>query len=259
MAKNKKTDTEVVEVPKLNVEEQKALVLEEIQRFVLLAKQKEFLTFEEINELLPPEIVSAEALDQFMHGMETHSVKIMEQSSIKDKEENEFALDSNKEDAEEEEEAEETGDVKGNDPVRLYLRKMGSVSLLTREGEVEIARRIEEGERKIVRAIMLSPMGTYELIQLGEYLAKGRIKIKSIFRGLEDEETQYDEKEYIEKINTLIGEVKKYEKKVKKAFEQLRDETLSDAGYKALNDELTSSAEIPACSKERPRACKDDS
>jgi len=223
----------------LSTAAQKAMIAEEIQKLVTLAKQKDFLTFEEINDLLPPEIISAEALDQLMHGLETHSVKIIELSSTKDKEEGEeFALDSSKEEEEEEHEAEETGDAKGNDPVRLYLRKMGSVSLLTREGEVEIAQRIEAGERKIVRAILLSPLGTFEIVQLGEYLAKGRIKVKSIFRGLEDEDTQYDEKEYIEKINTLIGEVRKYEKKIKKTFESLRDEKISDGEYKKLNEEL---------------------
>src|SRR5690606_35261 len=122
-------------------------------------------------------------------------------------------------DEDEEEEEEEDTDPKANDPVRLYLRKMGSVALLTREGEVEIAQRIEKGEREIVRAILMSPIGTREIIELGKRLDEGRIKVKAIFRGLEDEETQYDEKEYIEKIHELIGHVKRYEKKAKKYFE----------------------------------------
>ncbi len=240
MVKNNITDTENAEAMKLSVEEQKNLIHEEIQRFISLAKQKEFVTYEEINELLPAEIVSAEALDMFMTGMETHSVKIVDAAGINDKDSEEFALDSGKDDDDEDEAEEkaEASDAKGNDPVRLYLRKMGSVSLLTREGEVEIAQRIEEGERKIVRAILLSPLGTFEIIQLGNYLDQGRIKVKSIFRGLEDEETQYDEKEYIEKIHTLIGEVKKFEKKLKPTFEALRNEGISEADYTRLRDEL---------------------
>src|SRR5690606_7828841 len=119
-----------------------------------------------------------------------------------DEDEEFFLGDPNKdEDDEEEEEKESEGDAKNNDPVRLYLRKMGSVSLLTREGEVEIARRIEAGEREIVRAILMSPIGTNEIIQLGKRLDEGRVKEKAIFRGLEDEEPQYDEQEYIEKIH----------------------------------------------------------
>jgi RNA polymerase primary sigma factor len=135
--------------------------------------------------------------------------------------------DAEEEEKDEDEEKSEDEDMKGNDPVRLYLRKMGSVSLLTREGEVEIARRIEKGEREIVRAILLSPIGTQEIIQLGERLDQGRIKVKAIFRGLEDEETQYDEQEYIETVHSLIDEVKKYQKKAAKAFSVLREEGLN--------------------------------
>ena len=85
---------------------------------------------------------------------------------------------------------------------------MGSVSLLTREGEVEIAKKIEEGELEILKVILSSPLGTNEIINIGDRLQKGRIKVKSIFRGLEDEDTTYDEKEYTNKIYTLIGHVK---------------------------------------------------
>jgi RNA polymerase primary sigma factor len=132
-----------------------------------------------------------------------------------------FLADPDKEDEEsDEEEKAESEDVKGNDPVRLYLRKMGSVSLLTREGEVEIARRIEKGEREIVRAILMSPIGTVEIINLGKRLDEGRIKVKSIFRGLEDEDTQYDEKEYIDKIHELIGKVTEYQDSCSKSIFQ---------------------------------------
>jgi RNA polymerase primary sigma factor len=127
------------------------------------------------------------------------------------------------------EEKEEVEDVKGNDPVRLYLRKMGSVSLLTREGEVEIAKRIEDGEREIVKAILMSPLGTYEIINLGKRLDEGRIKVKSIFRGLEDEDTQYDEQEYIEKIHQLIGKVTEYQKQAQPFFDVFRKETSTSA------------------------------
>ena len=122
---------------------------------------------------------------------------------------------------------------------------MGSVSLLTREGEVEIARRIEAGEREIVRAILMSPIGAREIIDLGTRLDEGRIKVKAIFRGLEDEETQYDEKEYIEKIHELIGHVKKYQKKAQKHFDLIRTNPSgtkqvkeAQSSLQGLNDEL---------------------
>ncbi len=211
----------------LSVDEQKTLVREEIERFAQLAKQNGgAVTVAEIDELLPPEIIEASILDMFMQALEVKGIVITEHDEMQASNEED---DSN----DEEEKEESTDDVKGNDPVRLYLRKMGSVSLLTREGEVEIAKRIEEGERQIVRAILMSPLGSEEIIQLGDRVDQGRIKVKSIFRGLEDEETQYDEKEYIEKIHELIGEVRKYEKKVKKHFEVLANESSSPSDKEA--------------------------
>ena len=235
--------------------EQQNLIKEEIQRFIKLARDKGFLTIEEINDLLPAEIVDATALDSFMQALEVNGVIITELSAQKKEEDGEqgaFLADPDKENEEEADEDEKVDedDVKGNDPVRLYLRKMGSVSLLTREGEVEIARRIEKGEREIVKAILLSPIGTQEIIQLGVRLDQGRIKVKAIFRGLEDEETQYDEQEYIEKIHQLIGQVKDYQAKAGKYFEVLRQEGLNhkvkvenEKGLMELNNEVMANFE----------------
>jgi RNA polymerase primary sigma factor len=225
----------------LSIKQQEAIIVEEIQRFIALSKTKEELTIEEINEQLPAEVVSPEVLDSFMQALEKADVKISELSALKEGEEGEggaFLADPNKDEEDEEEEKAETEDSKGNDPVRLYLRKMGSVSLLTREGEVEIAQRIEQGEREIVKAILLSPLGTWEIIQLGERMKSGRLKVRSIFRGLEDEETQYNEQEYIDKINQLIGEVKKYQKKTEKIFSVLRSEASPEASVKKAQEEL---------------------
>lgn len=212
---------------KLSVTEQEALIKEEIVRFLKSAKEKGALTIEEINEQLPLEIQSPGVLDSFMQALEANGVVISDHSekSSGDDEATGFLADPDSE--EEDQESEEEGeveDVKGNDPVRLYLRKMGSVSLLTREGEVEIARRIEDGEREIVRAILLSPLGTYEIINLGRRLDEGRIKVKAIFRGLEDEDTQYDEQEYIQKIHELIGRVTEYQIAAADHFAVLRKE-----------------------------------
>lgn len=225
----------------LSVDEQLAVVKEEIQRLTKAAKDRGAITIEEINESLPPEIIAASVLDHLMQSMELAGVNITEPSENKKEEEDgeSFFLDDSASNAkEEQEEEEEVADTRSNDPVRLYLRKMGSVSLLTREGEVEIARRIEQGEREIVRAILKSPIGISEIIQLGQRLDAGRIKVKAIFRGLEDEETQYDENEYIEKIHELIGHVKKYEKKVKRLFPIIMEGKAETAEYKAADEEL---------------------
>ena len=159
------TTNETVNTPgqALSAQEQQVLIKDEIQRFIKLAKDKGFLTIEEINDLLPAEIVASTVLDHFMQALEVNGVIITELNANKKDGEEEasgFLADPDKEDEEEadDDEKADEDDVKGNDPVRLYLRKMGSVSLLTREGEVEIARRIEKGEREIVKApSLLSP------------------------------------------------------------------------------------------------------
>ncbi len=223
----------------LSLQEQEVVIREEIQRFLKLAKEKGALTIEEINEQLPPEILAPSVLDSFMQAMEINGVVISDLSETsKEEGEDGFLANPDSDDEEDEEEVADSEDVKGNDPVRLYLRKMGSVSLLTREGEVEIARRIEKGEREIVRAILLSPLGTYEIIQLGKRLDEGRIKVKAIFRGLEDEETQYDEKEYIDKIHELIGRVTEYQKASEKLFLVLRREETNTPARQAAMKEL---------------------
>ncbi|MEK7356363.1 MAG: sigma-70 factor domain-containing protein, partial [Bdellovibrionota bacterium] len=215
----------------LTVAEQAEAIRDEILRFTKLARDKGFLTIEEINDLLPAEILDASVLDAFMQALEVGGVIITELVAKKEEEgeAGTFLADPSKEEEEDDDDDDKPGeeDAKGNDPVRLYLRKMGSVSLLTREGEVEIARRIEKGEREIVKAILASPIGSDEIIQLGTRLAQGRIKVKAIFRGLEDEETQYNEQEYIDKIHELIGHVQEYKKKAAKYFSVLRQENLN--------------------------------
>ncbi len=241
MAKERAQNAKESKVKELTAEAQIALIAEEVQRFIALHKQKGELTIEEVNELLPAEIISAKALDLLMQALDANAVKITDSSKDKDAvegSEGQFLLDKGDKEEEEEETVATADDIRGSDPVRLYLRKMGSVSLLTREGEVEIARRIEKGEREIVRAILLSPVGTTEIIQLGARLAAGRIKVKSIFRGLEDEETRYDEKEYIEKIHELIGHVTDYQNKVEGAFKVLREENATEDKRKKAQEQV---------------------
>jgi RNA polymerase primary sigma factor len=220
------------------LEQQLEAIKEEIQRVTKISKEKGSISIAEINDLLPPEIIAATALDQLMQGFEVAGVVFTDstENNKEDEEDQFFLADPAK--AEEEEEAEVEEDTRSNDPVRLYLRKMGSVSLLTREGEVEIARRIEDGEREIVRAILMSPIGTNEIILLGKRLDEGRIKVKSIFRGLEDEETQYDEQEYIEKIHELIGHVRRYQKKAAKTFSTMKENAPSTLAFKKAEEEL---------------------
>jgi RNA polymerase primary sigma factor len=126
---------------------------------------------------------------------------------------------------------------KSNDPVRMYLRKMGSVALLTREGEVEIAKRIEEGENEILSAILSSPVAVREIIEIGERLRNHKIRVKDIVRDAEDEEHEFDEEEADRRIIRLIDRVKRLDKKNGELVEERK--TAVEVRRKLIDKELS--------------------
>ena len=218
------------------------LMEKELEKLVSLAGRNEnILHIDELNEQLSPELTDAKVLDQLMLTLEKKAIEIKYPSLLKNGKLSEEVLFSESDKEEDEGEGELRG-YRNNDPVRLYLRKMGGVSLLDRKGEVDIARRIEKGEREIMRAILMCPMGISEVIRLGDHLKCGRLKVKSIFRGLEDEEHRYNEEEYLNKIFELIGHIKKYQKKTSKFFLKIKDKSKnvkkSEQALVKLNNEL---------------------
>ena len=192
------------------------------------AKPKGFMTYDEVNDALPHDLTSsADQLDD-MIGIGDEDIEIVDATTqvkiapkrIADEE----ALEHKKVPTRGNEEAADDGDAyysKSNDPVRMYLRKMGTVSLLTREGEVEIAKRIENGEHQVLAAILSSPIAVREIIDIGEKLKKHKIRVKEIIRDAEetDENVQFDEEEADRRIIRLIDKVKGRNKKL----EELRD------------------------------------
>ena len=97
---------------------------------------------------------------------------------------------------------------KTGDPVKMYLREMGLVSLLSREGEVEIAKKIEEGARETMSAIFRLPASIHEVFSVGEKLDSGELRIKSIVDSVEDEEGFMEEDEHKERVLKLIARIR---------------------------------------------------
>jgi RNA polymerase primary sigma factor len=188
----------------------------EIKKLLDMGVQRGYLTFEEVNELLPPEIITPEAIDEIMVLLGENEIEVIDSTKRPkgeaegDEEEAEEAPAAAAPAAgEEAEEAPPAADyARGADPVKLYLKKMGSVSLLTREGEVEIAKRIEEGEIEILRALLASKLGTLAIVELGERLETQRTKVKDVIRGVDEEISPDDEKAYLEKVLAAIAKVK---------------------------------------------------
>ena len=192
----------------------------DIKKLLDLGVQRGFLSYIEVHELLPTEMVTPEEVDEVMVMLAENEIEITDgrrrPEDGDEKEEDSLLEDLAQEpQAEEELQSDESGDLvstaeyaKGTDPVKLYLKKMGSVSLLTREGEVEIAKRIEEGELEILRALLASRLGTMAIVELGERLETAKTKVKDVIRGVEDEVSPEDEKEYLDKVIRAVSKVK---------------------------------------------------
>ena len=190
----------------------------DIKKLLDLGVQRGFLTAEEVNELMPPDLILPESIDQVMDLLGENEIEVLDAGKRpKDSEEEEsedagltigVAPLAGGEEAAEEAPAAGEDLARGADPVKLYLKKMGSVSLLTREGEVEIAKRIEQGEIEILRALLASSLGTLAIVELGERLSTGRTKVKDVVRGVDEEISIDDEKVFLERILAAISKVK---------------------------------------------------
>ena len=194
--------------------------IEEVQQLIDLGKEKGYLTYDEVNDILPADMVSSEQLDDVMSMFGEMDIEVVdaEQKSTSNKQQAQGSSSSD----DSEEEAEFDADVMGrtSDPVRMYLREMGQVSLLTREGEVEIAKRIEEGEALVARVIVKTPIAFKEVVTLGERHQKGQISVAEITKDYDEEEGSEAEERHRERVVALIEEIKtRYER-----FMALRDE-----------------------------------
>jgi RNA polymerase primary sigma factor len=174
----------------------------EVKALMERGREKGFLTYDEVNDALPGDIVSSDQIDDVMSMFGDHDIEVVDDAKkmkLPDKPpEPEAAKDAE----EQEEEKEDPGIGKSNDPVRMYLRKMGSVSLLTREGEVEIAKRIEEGEKEVLASVLSSSLAIREILDLGERLRKGKIRVREIIKD-SGEDAQNEREEESEESDEL--------------------------------------------------------
>jgi RNA polymerase primary sigma factor len=162
---------------------------DDIKKLIDTGKEKGYLTYDQVNELIPHDVVSPEDLDDLLTTIGTQGIDVLEGPKLPSS-----ALDKKFEDAEEGSEDVELDLTPGalektNDPVRMYLREMGTVPLLTREGEVEIAKRIERGQIRVLKALSRSPIVIRELLAMGEDLKKGVRSIKEVVTFDEEEIT----------------------------------------------------------------------
>jgi RNA polymerase primary sigma factor len=166
----------------------------EFSKLLIKGKDQSFLTPEEINDAIPASIVSPEAIDEVMMKLQEARISVELNAQDDEDEEEGIRLDGT-EIIEETLSKEEKAELRSasTDPVKLYLKRMGSVALLTREGEVVIAKEIEEGEREIVLSSLSSTHAMKEIIRLKEKISSQDNTeefVKDLVRGLDDESTK---------------------------------------------------------------------
>ncbi len=197
-----------------------------VKQLIAVGKERGYLLYDEVNDSLPAEVHSSEEIDDLLTTFERNGIEIYEDAaSAKAARAVEVSVERGDRDGvvKDDAHAEEGGSgsdldltpgslEKTNDPVRMYLREMGTVPLLTREGEVTIAKRIERGQLVVMKAITRSPIVIKELIAVGDDLRKGARSIKEI--------VQFDDEELTEeKIANKTKQTLKYIEKIAKLYE----------------------------------------
>jgi RNA polymerase primary sigma factor len=178
---------------------------DEVRQLITMGKEKGYLLYEEVNDMLPSDLSSSDELDDIFSMFGSMGIEVVDSEQ------------KYREKAEGEEGAEldlTPGALdKTNDPVRMYLREMGTVPLLTREGEVEIAKRIERGKNAMLRAIARTPMAAQEVAKHGERLAAREVNLREVVVFNEEEITE-------EKLEAKIRESLKLIDKVAVAHDE---------------------------------------
>ena len=214
---------------------------EDVHGLIEAGKEKGYLTYGDVNDALPDEIGSADDLDDLITTIGTQGIDL---------------LDAPKFPGDKEFELEEGEDVeldltpgtleKTNDPVRMYLREMGTVPLLTREGEVEIAKRIERGQMRVLKAISRSPIVIREIAALGEDLKRGVRNVKEVVIFDEEELTEEVVQARVKATVARTDALVKHQKKIA----QLEEKQAAISSRQQDQGEGSAAAALGDCARE---------
>jgi RNA polymerase primary sigma factor len=249
----------------------------EVQQLIHLGKERGFLTYEEVNDALPDDVVSPEQLDDVLSMFDEMDIEVVGEEDEATKGtatagkkksggSSASAAASNDKDASDDDDADDKPEPpeaedppptaaaietevggKSTDPVRLYLRKMGSVALLTREGEVEIAKKIESGEDEILRIFLKTRICLDEFLDMGDKISKNKMRVADLVKDFDDieEGEGLDESEYRLKVLKLMSRTRTLAKSYKNlvnrsANERLRKENRDKAAQEgnAVREEM---------------------
>ncbi|HJZ81584.1 MAG TPA: RNA polymerase sigma factor RpoD [Pyrinomonadaceae bacterium] len=206
-----------------------------MDRLLQLGGDKKFLSYDDLNRELPENVVSPDDIEDVLQKLDASNIHVADSDERLIEQAAAIATDDEESDEDLELDLSAGALEKTNDPVRLYLREMGVVPLLTREGEVAIAKRIERGQIKTQKAIARSPIAVGELLKIGEELQAGNLNIREVVTFSEQAELAGEEdkaEEYREWTIEGIENINKLFKNALKEWAKLRAETKLTRGKK---------------------------
>ncbi len=209
---------------------------EGLKELLVLGKEKGYLLYDEVNDALPDDIQSAEELDAIFELFGDAGIEVIDSEQQFDAAKNQVRPKAG-ENGRGVETVEESLE-KTNDPVRMYLREMGTVPLLTREGEVEIAKRIEKGQAVVLKALSRSPVVVAEIQKYALQLKEATLNIKTFVLFPEDEITEELLQRRRRSILRRINEIRKLEVEATRIRRRLRRATKDTSNYKKLLSNL---------------------
>jgi RNA polymerase primary sigma factor len=209
-----------------------------MDRLLAMGKRKKFLSFDELNREIPENMMSPDELEDVLERLEGANISVAESDSQLLEQASALATDDDETVDEDDLDLDLSAGTldKSNDPVRLYLREMGIVPLLTREGEVTIAKRIERGQIKTQKALSRSPIAVERLLKMGDDLAKGKQSIRETVTFSEQADISIEEdkaEEYMRWTLEGIGNIQQTYNRALKVLAQLLEEQAKSKGKKS--------------------------
>jgi len=200
-------------------EQNRKTIQKDLKALVAEGKKQGYVTYDQINEALPEDMLSSSQIDETLMIFDDFDIEVVGEKKAKEEE----TLKKAEESRQSEFEISDFGTV--TDPVKMYLREMGLVNLLSREGEVEIAKKIEAGEQEVLKALLDTTIGLNHIMELGEQIEAGVLRPKNVLRDLDEGDTYIDEMFQIESFLNTIQAIKE----IHQEKEQYREKLFSDS------------------------------
>jgi RNA polymerase primary sigma factor len=215
----------------------KEMESEEFKKLISLGESKGFLTYDDVNDLLPSDVISSDQIDDIIMLFGEKNIDII------DTDKGEKLVVKKVADERAEVKEEDILDLmatvgKTGDPVKMYLREMGLVSLLSREGEVEIAKKIEEGEKEVMDSIFGVTALVKDVVDIGKRIKSGDLRVKSVVGNLEDEDGFVEEDMHKERVVKLIDRITALDRKNDSLKKKLKLKGLRKKERSAAEEEL---------------------